>query len=352
MGKKEKVYVAMSGGVDSSVAAALLLNQGYDCAGMYMITHEGGKKDSADAQAVADKLGIELEILDLREEFNQVIEYFCDEYSCARTPNPCVFCNREIKFGLLWKHAKAKGADYIATGHYIRSLQRDGNACLYAASNLAKDQSYVLSMIDQDVIDHILLPIGEYSKDKIREIAAEKKLGVESKPDSQEICFIPDDDYVARLELERPELAKEGNIVFSEGKILGTHNGLHNFTIGQRRGLGVAVGFPIYVVRLDLKTNTVVLGEKKDLMHTTLHASCANWLGEKPESPFEAKVKIRYNHSGAKAIVKPVGDGVVITFDEEISAITPGQVAVFYVEETDGLRLSGGAWIDGAGEIE
>ena len=346
----KKVCIALSGGVDSCVAAALLIEQGYNCLGVHMITHDDGKHESLEAKRIADKLGLSLEILDLRGEFEKVIEYFCTEYSLARTPNPCVFCNREIKFGYLWDYAKSKDCDFFATGHYIRSLDIDGDKCLYRASDLSKDQSYVLSMIDKEVISHILLPLGKLKKQQIRQIAAELELGIEDKADSQEICFIPDNDYIARLEQERPELVKEGNIVFTDGRVLGKHSGLHRFTIGQRRGLGVAVGSPIYVVKLDLETNTVILGEKKDLMTSSLIADGMNWLCTKPKEAFDAIVKVRYNHSGAKAMVIPEGERVTIRFNEEISAITPGQVAAIYKEDANGTRLLGGGWILSSGE--
>ena len=342
----DKIYIAMSGGVDSSVAAAILKKQGYDCRGVFMITNDHADNDISDAKAVAQKLGINIDIVDFRLEFNDVLEYFCSEYKQGKTPNPCVYCNRNIKFGKLWQYAKSNGASFIATGHYIRSIPDSQSVRIYTAANLAKDQSYVLSMVPRDVIDHILLPVGNFSKDQIRQMASDLGLGIESKPDSQEICFIPDNNYVARLEQMCPEIRQEGSVVDSQGKVLGKHNGIHNYTIGQRRGLGIALGDPAYVVSLDARSNTVTLGSKAELMSKYLVAREVNWLIEKPLKSFRAKVKIRYNHSGSWAVVTPDGERAYVEFNESVSAVTPGQTAVFYIEDELGLRLAGGGWID------
>ncbi len=346
--RKKKVFVALSGGVDSSTAAALLLEAGYDCCAVFMVTD--GRAAQADAERVAAKLGIKLYVPDLRGDFEQVFNYFCGEYKSGRTPNPCVFCNRFIKFGKVFDFARAEGADFFATGHYARVLKTDDGTGLYASANAAKDQSYALAMIRREVLRHLLFPIGDYLKDQTRQMAARFGLGTEHKAESQEICFIPDNDYAAVIEQGRPELVREGDIVDSSGKILGRHNGTHRFTIGQRRGLRVAMGRPYYVTEIDAASNTVTLGPKEEVMHGRLSASNVNWLCDMPKSAFEAKVKIRYNSRAAAAVVRAEGDGAVVRFDEPVWAITPGQLAAFYIEDELGERLVGGGWIDSAAD--
>lgn len=344
--KRKKVFVALSGGVDSSTAAALLCQEGFDCAGVFMISCDETGDAQANAEEIARKLGIKLYVLDLRKDFEQILEYFCGEYKKGRTPNPCVFCNRYIKFGRLWDFARSNAAQVLATGHYARILNVNNCTGLYEAVDIAKEQSYTLAMIDKDVLGHIIFPMGDYSKEQTREMAVKFGLGTEGRPESQEICFIPNDDYVAVLEQRCPELVRKGNIIDSSGKVLGEHTGVHRFTIGQRRGLRVAMGKPYYVVKIDAESNTVVLGPKEEVMHSKLTATAANWLTEEPESSFRAKVKIRYNDEGAWATVRPRADGAVVEFDEPVSAITPGQLAVFYVQDQSGSRVAGGGWID------
>jgi len=345
-GERKKVFVALSGGVDSSTAAALLLKAGFECAGVFMITNDRAASAQHDAQEVAEKLGIKLYVLDLRDDFEQIFEYFCSEYEKGRTPNPCVLCNRRIKFGKLWDFAQSKGALLFATGHYARILKRNEQVGLYASATPAKDQSYALAMIDRTVLPHIILPMGDYSKDQTREMAAKFGLGTEHKAESQEICFIPNDDYVAVLEQRRSQPVRDGNIVDSAGRILGKHNGTHRFTIGQRRGLRVAMGKPYYVVKIDAETNTVTFGPKEELLHRKLLATGVNWLTNEPASAFRAKVKIRYNDKGAPAMVTPQGNSVIVEFDKPIPAITPGQLTVFYIEQGQDSRVVGGGWID------
>lgn len=345
---KKKVFVALSGGVDSSTSAALLLEAGFDCAGIFMITNEQAGNAQMDAEKTAGKLGIKLHILDLRSDFERIFNYFCSEYTKGRTPNPCVLCNRYIKFGKLWDFARDHGAQLLATGHYARILKQNGQAGLYEHVKPAKDQSYVLSMINKNILPNILLPMGERSKEQTRELAATLGLDAVHRAESQEICFIPDDDYVAVLEQRCPELVRKGNIVDSSGKILGEHNGVHRFTIGQRRGLGIAMGKPYYVVKIDAGTNTVTLGPKEEVMHRQLRATEVNWLIREPDSAFRAKVKIRYNDKGAPAKVCPKEDSALVEFDEPISAVTPGQLAVFYIQEGKYNRVVGGGWIDSA----
>jgi tRNA-specific 2-thiouridylase len=346
--KGKKVFVAMSGGVDSSTAAALLIEAGCDCTGIYMTVHDHAQQHCDDARNIAKDLGIKFEALDLRGNFKTVLDYFCDEYKHARTPNPCVFCNRNIKFGKLFDYAKTKGADFFATGHYIAIHRDDAGIGLYAA-NTEKDQSYALAMINRSVLPYLIFPLGDFdNKDQTRKIAKKLGLSVSDKTDSQEICFIPDNNYAGKLEELCPEVAKEGNIVDSSGKILGTHNGIHHFTIGQRRGLRVAMGVPWYVTKLDSHTNTVILGPAEEVVHKTLFTSNPNWLIDTPQQPFAAKVKIRYNHKPVDGMVYPQENSVKVVFDRPLTAITPGQAVVFYMESPIGLKMAGGAWIDEA----
>ncbi|MGD9109480.1 MAG: tRNA 2-thiouridine(34) synthase MnmA [Phycisphaerales bacterium] len=345
--KGKRVCVALSGGVDSSTAAAILLERGYNCFGAFIISCEQAAESSIKARKIADELGIELHILDLQKDFEQILEYFCSEYKRGRTPNPCVYCNRFIKFGKLLSFAQSKGADYLATGHYAKIIKNKNQQWLYAADTV-KDQSYALAMIRRDVLEHLLLPLGDYDKEQIREMAKQLKLSSAKREESQEICFIPDDDYAAALEQRCPEVARQGKIVNSKGNILGQHNGVHKFTIGQRRGLRVAMGVPYYVVGLDAETNTVILGPKEELMHRRLSASEVNWLIDEPHKPFCATVKTRYNDNGKVAKVYPKSDVVEIEFDELVAAITPGQLAVFYISQGRNSRVAGGGWINRA----
>ena len=351
MSAGKKVFAAVSGGVDSGVSAALLIERGFDVSGIFMITHDRAQAAQADAERVCKHLSIPLHVLDLRANFETLIDYFCRTYQSGKTPNPCVFCNRTIKFGLLWEFAQQHGADFIATGHYAQILAKDGDPGLYQARNRDKDQSYALSMIRREVLAHIIFPVGELDKDRTRELAKNLGLPVHDKEDSQEICFIPGNDYIAMLHHWRPDIAAKGKIVDTHGSVLGEHDGIHRYTIGQRRGLGIALGSPAYVVRIDPQTNTVVLGGKEDLMSRRLLAGDFNWLIDPPAGPFDAIVKIRYNHSGAPASVSadPASpDKIEITFAEPVSAITPGQAAVVYIAEGPDLRVAGGGWIEHA----
>ena len=282
----------------------------------------------------------------MRKDFQYIISYFGNEYRRGRTPNPCVVCNRIIKFGKLWDFAKENGMDWIATGHYAKVLETNGQNGLYETPNKVKDQTYFLAMIKRDVLDHIIFPLGEYRKEQTKEMAKQFQLGLEAKEESQEICFIPDNDYAAMIERNWPQMVQSGKIIDSKGRILGEHNGIYRFTVGQRRGIGVAMGVPYYVTKIDAATNTVTLGTKEEVMHKKLTATDVNWLIDKPDGEFKSKVKIRYNSPGYNAVVCPQNDKVEIEFFEPILAITPGQLAVFYIEDNSGSRVAGGGWID------
>ena len=355
-----RAVVAMSGGVDSSLAACLLQEQGYEVLGLFMRTgikppesspsantpaHRGccSAADAADARSVAGMLGIPFYCLNFQRDFDRIIDYFADQYAAGRTPNPCVVCNADLKFGRLIDYADAVGADYIATGHYARVEERNGVLRLCRGADPTKDQSYVLFGISRTVLPRLLLPIGGLTKEKVRGQAARIGLPVCDKPDSMEICFVPDDDYARLVRRRRPEAFQPGQVIDREGNVLGAHDGLANFTIGQRRGLGIAAGHPIYVTRLNVPANTVTVGPREELLRRQCLTRSLNFLADVPAGSFRAEVKIRYLHRAAAATVTPGDDRTaVVTFDQPQSAITPGQAAVFYDDD----MVIGGGWID------
>lgn len=345
---KKNVMIALSGGVDSSTSAALLIEKNFSCQAVFMITHDNADQAQQDAQKVADKLNIKLHILDCRKQFTDILRYFTDEYKKARTPNPCVYCNRTIKFDLLLKFARRQNCEYLTTGHYAQIKKTEQGFGLFSAVNPAKDQSYALAMIDKKVLENVILPIGSYTKEQIRQLAKNFALEIADKPDSQEICFIPDNDYVAAIEQLCPELIRPGDVVDTEGNKLGTHNGIHQFTIGQRRGLKIAMGKPYYVTAIDALNNRVVLGEKPHLIKSTLTALNTNWLIEPIHQPFQALAKIRYNHTPRPAKITPRENKLIVSFDEPIAAITPGQAVVIYKQTENARQILAGAWIEKA----
>jgi tRNA-specific 2-thiouridylase len=346
----------MSGGVDSSVSAHLLKQQGHDVIGLFMRTgtHEAehdsrreGKKgccsaiDAGDARRVADRLDIPFYALDFENEFDRIIDYFADEYLTGRTPNPCVVCNSWLKFGRLWQYGKQFDADFIATGHYARAYQGE----LHRAIDPDKDQSYVLYGIKRDVVARLLFPLGDKHKSEVRAIAREIGLGVVAdKPDSVEICFVPDNDHARLVRERRPQAATAGVFVDPQGNVLGPHDGIERFTIGQRKGLGIATGERRFVLKIVPTTNEVVLGDRDALLARELVATGVNWLIDPPVEPLACEAKIRYRHTPAVATVQALGDSAVVKFIEPQSAITPGQAVVFYA----GSRVLGGGWIDRA----
>jgi tRNA-specific 2-thiouridylase len=350
MSVQKKVMIAISGGVDSAVAAAQLLKEGYQCAGVFVrmqppncTNADNLKGDLADAQNVCKQLGIPLHIVDYSWDMRQIIDYFAHEYAMARTPNPCVRCNARLKFGKLLAFARSMGAEFLATGHYARIVTHDGLPRLARGVCREKDQSYVLFGIRRAELGSILFPNGEVeNKQALREKAKELNLAVHDKGDSQEICFVPDDDYVKFLTAYHPELDQPGPIIDTEGKILGEHKGVFRYTIGQRRGLRIAAGSPIYVIKIDPVTNVVTVGPREALARTELLANDVNWHIDKPKGPIEVRAQIRYAHKAATATLEIVSDDrVSVKFDKPQSAITPGQAVVFY----DSNLVIGGGWI-------
>ena len=354
-----RVVLAMSGGVDSSVAAYLLKQQGYEVIGLFMRTGVQGAEegptpkkgccsalDASDARRVADRLDIPFYALDFESDFNRIIDYFADEYLAGRTPNPCVVCNNWLKFGKLWSYGKQLQADYIATGHYARVVQHDGRPELHRAADPVKDQSYVLFGLRRSILPHLLFPIGDYRKEEVRAIARAAGLGVHDKPDSVEICFVPDGDHSALIRRRRPEAVTAGHLVDTAGNVLARHDGIENFTIGQRKGLGYAAGERRYVLRIVPGVNEVVVGRREELLAPGLIAARVNWLLETPPAaPLACTARIRYRHAGAPATVVALPDGGArVDFAEPQSAVTPGQAVVFY----DGPRVLGGGWIERA----
>jgi tRNA-specific 2-thiouridylase len=367
----KKVVVAMSGGVDSSVAAALLRGQGYDVVGVFMRlgtpagveqpetcdttpakSHKQGccsVLDADDARRVAAALDIPFYVLNFQEDFGRVIDYFVDEYNRGRTPNPCVRCNDWLKFGKLTQYAAAIGADYVASGHYARIGLVDGQPRLMRGRDVKKDQSYVLFGMQPERIAHTLLPIGEFEKHTVREMAREMKLPVYNKPDSQEICFVPNQDYAGLVRRRTPDRFRTGEFVTTSGQVVGQHEGHQQFTVGQRKGLGVALGYPVYVVNIDPSANRVTLGDGESLLHRSLTARQLNLHDHRlaEGQSISCTAKIRYNHQPQAATAVLRGpDELFIRFEQAQSAITPGQAVVMY----DGDTVLGGGWIDSSSD--
>ena len=353
-----RVVLAMSGGVDSSASAVLLRRQGYEVIGLFMRTgvsadqdHRPDNKkgccsalDATDARRVADKLDLPFYALNFEREFAKVMDYFADEYLKGRTPNPCVVCNTWLKFGQLWTFAQQLGADFIATGHSARMVDGPDGPELHTGLDDAKDQSYVLHGIKREVLPKLLFPVGGYTKPQIRAFAAEAGLAnVATKPDSVEICFVPSGNHVDVVRKRRPEAATAGVIRERDGTVLGEHDGIDRFTVGQRKGLGVAAGKKRFVLDVLPDTNTVVVGDAEDLFADGLEASAVNWLIDPPGVPLPCSARIRSRHGGSPAtVVATENGGAVVRFNEPISAITPGQAVTFY----HGSRVLGGGWID------
>lgn len=343
----EKVVVGMSGGVDSSVAAYLLMKQGYDVIGVTMQIWQDeeiaaqeenggccGLSAVDDARRVSNDLSIPYYVMNFKKEFKEnVIDYFIEEYLQGRTPNPCIACNRYVKWESLLKRSLDIGADYIATGHYARIEKLpNGRYALKKSATTSKDQTYALYNLTQYQLAHTLMPVGEYTKDQIRAIADEIHLQVANKPDSQEICFVPEDDYASYIENETHRKMKPGNFVDMQGNVIGQHKGIIHYTIGQRKGLNLSMGHPVFVTEIRPETNEVVIGESKDVFARSLAADRINLMSvDHIEDGMRVQAKIRYNHAGSACTLTKNGeDELIVVFDEPQRAITPGQAVVFY----------------------
>ena len=343
-----KVAVAMSGGVDSSVAAVVLKRQGHEVTGLTMrLPVESDTIESA--TRVASELGIPHHVVDVREDFlTAVTGPFCIDYQAGRTPNPCVECNCHIKFGTVLSYARDLGAERLATGHYARlGSSITGFPVLRKASDRRKDQSYFLCRLTADQLRQVMFPVGEMTKNQVREMAAELGLSIAGRAESQEICFIPDGNAAAFVARHTGTEPRPGPILTTRGAEVGEHRGITAYTIGQRRGLGISAPLPLYVTSLDTARNAVIVGEKEEVCGRVLTASRVNWLTERvPEQPFKAKARIRYRAVDASAVITPLGNGHIrIDFDEPQLAITPGQTVAMY----DGDTVLGGGTIETAG---
>ncbi|MGN0526658.1 MAG: tRNA 2-thiouridine(34) synthase MnmA [Acutalibacteraceae bacterium] len=354
----KKALVAMSGGVDSSLAAKLTLDKGFKCIGCTMKLYHNedvgiersrtccSLDDVEDARSVAYKLGMPFYVFNFTDAFREtVIKKFIESYEKGITPNPCIDCNRYMKFEKLFERAKILGCDCIVTGHYARIEEKDGKFILKKAVDETKDQSYVLYSMTQEQLKHTMFPLGNMRKTEVRAVAEQNGFINAAKPDSQDICFVPDGDYASVIELHTGNKPQSGNFVDKQGNVIGKHKGLIHYTVGQRKGLGISAPQPLYVCKICPENNNIILGNNDDLFSTELDAADFNWIsGETPKDKFRCKVKIRYRQPEQQATVIPMSKNTVhIIFDEPQRAITPGQAAVIY----DGDTVLGGGTIQG-----
>ncbi len=327
-----KVAVGLSGGVDSAVAAHLLQKEGYEVLGIFLLLKQNDSQNIADAQSVADFLGIELKVLDAQEIFKEkIINFFAQEYLNGRTPNPCIECNEIIKFGVMLDFAIENGCDFLATGHYAK-IRKENNSYFLERVNSQKDQSYFLYRLSSSILSKVIFPLAEMEKRDTREIAEKAGIPVSRKKDSLEICFVPNDDYISFLN-KMGITSPNGNIINSKGEVLGEHNGIINYTIGQRKGIG-AYGKPMFVTEISAKNNTVTIGENGEQYKSSLTADRVSYINEIPTKPFRANVKIRFRAKEQSALITPFEGGFKAEFDEPQRSVTPGQGAVIYVGNT------------------
>lgn len=350
----EKIVVGLSGGVDSAVTAYLLKKQGYEVIGITMqiwkedIPREGTTGVTAvdDARRVAEHIGIPYHVVNFKEEFHdRVIDYFIKAYNSGKTPNPCIVCNRYVKWEALLEKAKELGADYIATGHYAEVIKTDeGRYTVKNSKTARKDQTYALYMLTQEQLAHTIMPLGKYEKDEIRQIAIDAQIPVANKPDSQDICFVEDGKYANFIRRETKKWPRQGEFVDAEGKVVGKHRGIIYYTVGQRKGLDLQLGYPAYVAEINAKKNQIVVTDNRSLFKDTVIAENVNMMAVADLSqPVEAFAKIRYNHTGADCTVHMEGERLICKFKEPQRAITPGQALVVY---KDGVVLCGGETVE------
>lgn len=341
---RERVLIGLSGGVDSTLAAKLLTGGGYDCVGCTMLLTDG--QDGSDARTAADRLGIPFHVFDFRAEFRcTVIEPFIAAYESGRTPNPCIQCNRRLKFGLMLQKAEELGCNWVATGHYARVEEQNGRFLLKRAADAAKDQTYFLACLTQDQLAHIKFPLGEYTKAEVRELARQAGFVNADKKDSQDICFVPGGDYAAVMEEYTGKAYPAGDYLDQSGQVVGRHRGAVRYTLGQRKGLNLALGTPVYVCAKDMEKNTVTVGPESALYSASLRAEGMNWFPfEVPDGPLRCTVKTRHSQREASATVRPLENGnALVEFDEPQRAVTPGQAVVLYSGE---LVLGGGTIVE------
>ena len=355
--KETKVVVAMSGGVDSSVVAALMKQEGYDVTGITLKLYDDTKQskegrqccagqDILDAKRVSEKINIDHKILFYQKKFkSEVIDSFIDSYAAGETPIPCVQCNQTVKFRDLFRYAKELNADALITGHYVSRYQVNGHASMYRAKDHNRDQSYFLFSTTQEQLDYLRFPLGEIDKSETRAIAEKLKLNVASKPDSQDICFVPNGDYASVIKKFRPESFKPGKILDLEGKQIGEHDGIINYTIGQRKGIKIASSNPLYVVNIDADNNTIIVGNKECLEIKEIKLRDLNILGSKKEFDEIIKIKVRSTGRLLKAKINILDTTANVEIIDKETGISPGQACVFYSQDEVGDKVLGGGWI-------